>query len=56
MNSWGGGGYISDYVSLEGSGGMPPPPPPPEMFWYFRALRQLMVQSAARILIELLNF
>ena len=28
---------------------------PPEIFWYFRALRQLLVQSEAKILIELLN-
>ena len=28
---------------------------PPEMFWYFHALRQLLVQSEAKILIELLN-
>ena len=28
---------------------------PPECFWCFRALRQLLVQSEAKILIELLN-
>ena len=33
--------------SLGGSGGMPP-----EMFWHFR---ELLVQSEAKILIELLN-
>ena len=31
------------------------PPLPPESFLYFCALRQLLVQSEAKILIELLN-
>ena len=37
-------------ITLGGSGGMPQ-----EIFWYFHALRQLLVQSEAKILIELLN-
>ena len=59
-----GGGNIFYYViknvappplfrsyDLGGSGGMPPP----RNFFGFRALRQLLVQSEAKILIELLN-
>ena len=44
--SWKVGGNIFDY-DLGGSGGMPPRS--------FRALKQLLVQSEAKILIELLN-
>ena len=46
----GGGGNIF-YYDLGGSGGMPPQ----KLFWCFRSLRQLLVQSEAKILIELLN-
>ena len=45
----GGGGNILDY-DLGGSGGMPPQ----KFFECFCALRQLLVQSEAKILIELL--
>ena len=44
------GGNIFDY-NLGGSGGMPPR----SFFWCFRTLRQLLVQSEAKILTELLN-
>ena len=45
-----GGGNIFDY-DLGGSGGMSPQ----KFFGCFRALRQLLVQSEAKIVIELLN-
>ena len=44
-----GGGRGATFFS-RGSGGMSP-----RKFWYFRALRQLLVQPVAKILIELLN-
>ena len=46
----GGGGAMIMFLigySLWGSGGMPPLPP--EIVWYFCALRQLLVQSEAKI-------
>ena len=50
----GGGGGATFLITIEGSGGMPPPPQ--KLFWYFRALRQLLVRSEAKFLIEQLNF
>ena len=51
--AWGGGG-ATFLITIEESGGMPPPPQ--KLFWYFHALRQLLVQSEANFLIEQLNF
>ena len=50
MKSGAGATFMISY-SLGRSGGMPPE----NLFWYFRALRQLLVQSEAKFFIELLN-